>query len=393
MAALCTSDARARTDRCPGSLALHEAQDGWLARVRVPGGRLRAPQLSALARAAALGNGLVDLTSRANVQLRGLPSEAGEELADLLWRGGLLPSPAHDRVRNVLASPLGGRHAAAVAFTDSVVEEIDALLCADPALASLPGRFLFAVDDGSGLGLDRPADVTLVARGAEEFELALGGWAAGVGDAHDALAAASAFLSLAGGRAWRIWELPDGPAAVARQLGRTLAGPLAAPACTPLLPGMLRQRNGLAAVTALAPLGRLDGEVLAAIGQELRIATSRTVTVVDVQPAEIADIEDRLASLGLVLESHSGWVALTACAGLGRCPKARVDVRAAAAVRAQTRGPGSPAEHWAACGRRCGEPPRQPIAVAALDGGALSVRDGEGERIAHDLGDALAVLA
>jgi hypothetical protein len=28
-----------------------------------------------------------------------------------------------------------------------------------------------------------------------------------------------------------------------------------------------------------------------------------------------------------------------------------------------------------------------------LDGGALSVRDGEGERIAHDLGDALAVLA
>jgi sulfite reductase beta subunit-like hemoprotein len=393
MAALGASDVRARSDNCPGSLALHEAQDGWLARVRVPGGRLGAAQLSALGRAAALGNGLVDLTSRANVQLRGLPSEAGEELADLLWRGGLLPSPAHDRVRNVLASPLGGRHAAAVAFTDSVVEEIDALLCADPALASLPGRFLFAVDDGSGLGLDQPADVTLVARGPEEFELALGGWAAGVGDARDAVAAASAFLSLAGGRAWRIWELPDGAAAVARELGRTLAGPLVAPACRPLLPGTLRQRNGLAAVTALAPLGRLDGEVLAAIGQELRIATSRTVTVVDVQPAKVADVEDRLASLGLVLESDSGWVALTACAGLGRCPKARFDVRAAAAARAQARGPGSPAEHWTACGRRCGELPGQPIAVAALDGGALSLRDGGGERVAHDLRDALAALA
>src|SRR5258708_37029819 len=361
MAALCTSEARARSDRCPGSLALHEAQDGWLARVRVPGGRPRARQLSALGRAAALGNGLVDLTSRANLQLRGLPSEGGAELADLLWGGGLLPSPAHDRVRNVLASPLGGRHPAAVAFTDSVIEEIDALLCAEPALSSLPGRFLFAVDDGSGLGLDQPADVTLVARGTEEFELGLGGWAAGVGDAHDAVAAASAFLSLAGGRAWRMWELPGGPAAVARRLGRTLAGRLAGPAYAPLLPGTLRQRNGLAAVTALAPLGRLDGEVLVAIGQELRIATSRTVTPVDLQPGGGAGVEERLTAVGLVLERDSGWVALTACAGLGRCPKARFDVRAAAAGRAAARGPGSPAERWAAAGRRCGERALQPI--------------------------------
>src|SRR5258708_19641777 len=105
MAGLCTSHVRARSDHCPGSLALHEAQDGWLARVRVPGGQLRARQLSALGRAAALGNGLVDLTSRASVQLRGLPSEAGQELAGLLWRGGLLPSPPPPPARTVLATP------------------------------------------------------------------------------------------------------------------------------------------------------------------------------------------------------------------------------------------------------------------------------------------------
>jgi precorrin-3B synthase len=391
MATPCVSGARDGLDRCPGSIALHEAEDGLLARVRVPGGRLTAMQLSALARAAALGNGLVDITSRANLQVRGLASDAGDEFADLLWRGGLLPSPAHDRARNVRASPIAGRHPAAVAATDPTVDEIDALLCADLSLASLPGRFLFAVDDGSGLALDQPADVTLVAQGADTFELGLGGWCAGAGGARDAIAAAVAFVSLARGRAWRISELADGPAAVARALGRTLTRRPIGHAVARLAPGRLRQRDGRWAVTALVPLGRFDGDMLDGLGSEVRVGAGRTLTLVDVESP--GAVEQRLVSLGLVLEPGSGWVGLTACAGIGRCPKARFDVRAAAALRAGVRGPHSLAEHWAACERRCGELPHQPVAVAALAGASLSVRLGEDERVADDLRDALAVLA
>lgn len=402
-----TPEPRAVADRCPGSLALHEAQDGWLARVRVPGGRLRAEQLEALARAAALGNGLVEVTSRANLQVRGLPDGTAAELAALLSAAELLPSAAHDRVRNVIASPLAGRHPRALASTDALVAAIDRGLCADPMLAELPGRFLFAVDDGSGLAVDHRADVMLVGHDAETYGLALGGQAAKgtvrSGDAAAvAVAAAAAFLAqrrATGERAWRIAELAEGGAVVARRLGREIAGPLARPAAAPVTPGRLEQSDGRRAVTALVPLGRLDGEQLAALasltgehGDDLRLATSRTLTLVDVEPSAADAVERRLAAVGLVLEGGSGWDGLTACAGLGRCPKARLDVRAAAAARAGVRCPAVGTEHWTACERRCGERPGQPIAVASLPHG-LAVRKGDEEHVVDDVGDALEMLA
>jgi sulfite reductase beta subunit-like hemoprotein len=396
--ALCTAEPRTAGDRCPGSLALHEAQDGWLARVRVPGGRLSSAQLCALTRAAALGNGLVDLTSRANLQVRGLPGDVGERLAALLREVGLLPSAAHDRVRNVIASPLAGRHPRALAATDAVVEELDRRLCADRELAELPGRFLFAVDDGSGLALGHTADVALVARDPRTFALAIAGHttsrSVGAGDAAaTAIAAASAFLAVRD-HAWRIAELPQGPAAVARRLETTLTGPLERPRVTPR-PGWLDQRDGRRALTALVPLGRLDADglsALATLGGEVRPSTERTITLVDLDAAAAVQAERAVTALGLVVEDGSGWVGLTACAGLRRCANARVDVRAAAAQRAALRRPGAPREHWAACERRCGEWAGQPVAVAARPDG-IAVRRGDEERVVDGVPSALAVLA
>jgi precorrin-3B synthase len=154
---------RAVVDRCPGVLRLIEAADGHLARIRLPGGFITAEQVRLLARLAGeMGDGRVELTSRGNVQLRALAAGAGAPLTDELTRAGLLPSLDHDRVRNVLASPLAGLDAGP--DLAPVVRALDTGLCARPRLAELSGRFLFAIDDGRGDVAGLGADVVAVVR-------------------------------------------------------------------------------------------------------------------------------------------------------------------------------------------------------------------------------------
>src|SRR5690606_3090387 len=86
-----TAVSRDGGDACPGALRLHDADDGALARVRIPGGVLTVEQAAALGDAARrLGDGDLHLTSRGNVQLRGLRAACGAELAELLAAAGLL---------------------------------------------------------------------------------------------------------------------------------------------------------------------------------------------------------------------------------------------------------------------------------------------------------------
>jgi len=386
------------TDRCPGVLRLHEAADGLMARVRLPGGLIDARGLAAVAAVARHGNGLVELTSRASLQIRGLGAGAGERAAELLRAGGLLPSAPHDRVRNVLASPLAGRHPRSRCATDVVVAALDRALCGDPGLAALPGRFLFAVDDGTGMAHPGRADVAIVAGGP--FRLWLAGartsLTAPAADAPAlALDAARAFLRLGGGAIGRLASVEDGPASVARSLGGELAPAGPARPASRLAIGVFCQADNLAAVTVLPRLGRLERDAVVELASrvaEARLSTARTLTIVDVEPSDVRALVADLAALGLVTCAESGWHGLSACSGLGACARARVDVRAAAAERAAARGADAPAEHWSACERGCGRPADVAVAVVATADGVL-VETPDAAREADDVAGALALLA
>jgi sulfite reductase beta subunit-like hemoprotein len=350
----------------------------------------------------------VELTSRANVQVRGLAADDGDAVAARLAAGGLLPSPAHDRVRNVLAGPVAGRHPDAVADVDGLTAALDAGLCADLALADLPGRFLFAVDDGSATHGAQVADVALVAEAPARFRVVLAGVETTLvaADRDDAVAlaldAARAFLALRdddGHDAWRIADLAEGVDRVAEDLGGRripTAGPPRPGRDLPV--GRLTQRDGRTAVTVLPPLGRLDGGTVRALarladehGTDVRVAPGRTLTFVDVTPHAVDALATRLAERGLIVTPGSPWPGLSACAGLGGCARARADVRSVAVRRAAVRDPAAPPEHWTACERGCGRPADAAVAVCATADGARVERDGETHPVA-DLDAALALL-
>ncbi len=172
-----SSTVRARRDRCPGALRPWPADDGLLVRLRLVGGRLPARSLRALAAVAEEhGDGRIHVTGRANVQLRALPGREGRlapEVLRALEGTGLLPSPAHELVRNVMVSPCTGLRGGR-ADLRPVAAGLDALLCAAPHRAALPGRFLFALDDGTGDLLERSCDLGLVALDAHTAQLRVG---------------------------------------------------------------------------------------------------------------------------------------------------------------------------------------------------------------------------
>jgi len=372
-----TAVPRDRGDACPGALRLHTADDGALARIRIPGGVLDVGQARALGLAAReLGDGELHLTSRGNVQLRALRAGCGAELADRLETAGLLPSWRHERVRNVVASPLSGLDGHGFADVRPWLRTLDELLCASEAAARLSGRFLFALDDGRGDVAALGADVTVRATPDGGAWLRIGASdSVAVVNAEDApgaaLLAAEVFLEASGGQVWRVAELPC-PAdellhEVVRRLRAAHASPTWPSASEPS-PGAVTGPDGTTSLSVLAPLGRLTAAqwtgLTATASGELRLTPWRGVIL----PTVPADRLPGLESAGLITDPDSPWLGVGACIGRPGCARSRADVRTDAAASLTTGG-GLPA-YWSGCERRCGRPRGDHVdVVAALEGG------------------------
>lgn len=356
-------------DACPGALQVHQAADGALARVRLPGGMIDAPQLEALALASArFGSHAMELTSRGNVQVRGVTDS--EALADAIADAGLLPSASHERVRNVVASPLTGRQGGQTDVRE-LVRNLDAAIQASGRLASLPGRFLFAVDDGRGDVSGLGADVGLHFLDDDTAALLVAGVDTGIRtqDGVSTLVKVAERFTAVRGSAWRTTELTNVEHLLEGLTRTAEPGTTWPPVVRPPV-GWIHQDDDRVALGAAVPLGVLKtrvAEYLAAVGSPLVITPWRSVLICDLDEG-VADAALRvLAPLGLVFDDGSPWLDVSACTGSPGCAHSAADVRRDAA-RAVYDGAEASHRHFVGCERACGSPPIGEVLVATASG-------------------------
>jgi precorrin-3B synthase len=361
-----------RADRCPGVLRPHLAQDGAVVRIRIPGGQTTGTALGQLSRIAQqFGSGDLQLTSRASVQLRGLSDPVPAGLIDAVRQAGFLPSDTHERVRNIIASPLTGISGGAVDIRPLVVA-LDVGLCADSSLASLPSRFLFVLDDGRGDVSGVPFDLGYRAIDHDHGWVLLGDADLGIpvsaADAVEVLLELARQFLAASRRSDEVWHVQDLPGWAGR------------------LPGMGTPQ--LPQATTVTPLGAVAGA--ASVQVPLALLTPAQAAVVEACAAgnvvitpsrglvlsEAARQLPSLAAAGLIDDPTSPWSAISACVGSPSCQNALINTRRYATALAQS---GRPVQrtHISGCERRCGAPAGDHIDLVVPDSSQLLASVGE----------------
>lgn len=142
---------------CPSAYRPMMSGDGLLVRVRPGLGRLSVRDVQVLTELATrFGNGMIGLTTRANLQLRGVKTSDHDAVLQALIAAGLVHrDPELEGRRAVLATPLWR----AGDVTDRLGRALDDAL---PALPALPDKMGFAIDTGDAPMLrDASADVRI----------------------------------------------------------------------------------------------------------------------------------------------------------------------------------------------------------------------------------------
>ena len=366
---------------CPSLYDPMATGDGLLVRVKPPGARLAAPAARALADAAAFyGNGVIELTRRGNLQVRGLhPNRVAPFAAAMVAAGLADPDPERERRRVVIAPSLAGDDPGAA--DDGLAERIEAALADGPALAS---KFSIVVDAGGVLaGWPMAADILVRIKAGQHWITP--GTEACAPD--QALQEIIRLTTKAAGK--RLSSLSLRERAGVRGRASTDPGadkPLAAGAGTaplrsqdPLTPALSRRERGKAgyhpypgtdrgALALGLPLGQLDPAMLHALatladrfgGGAIRTSPWRVLLLAQVRAADLPAARAAAETAGLVTDPTDPRLHVTSCIGSPGCASATVPARQDAARLARE---GQGPLHLSGCAKGCAYPGGVPAMV------------------------------
>jgi precorrin-3B synthase len=338
---------------CPTLTQTMMSGDGLLVRVKPPGAVLPAAAARELGRAAARdGNGTIELTNRASLQVRGLHAETMQHFVATMVAARLaLDDPEVEHRRMVIAAPLAGddpgvsRHAAAVAA------DLEAMLARETRLAVLPSKFGFLVDGGGVLPVRAAsADIRVTLDGDACVVTADG---AEMGEACEPLEAVAAVARMA----LDFIDYPAGSPRRMRDLANATALPVAAPNAVGWLPYQSVRRG---AFGVGLPFGVADPTTLAALADvserfgdgTLRVTPWRVLAIPGVTEPDA--VHEAIVALGLIAVPTDPRVRMFACPGQPACTSATVTTRGDAMQLAALGLAGT--LHVAGCAKGCAHP-------------------------------------
>ncbi len=331
---------------CPGVLRPMQSGDGLIARVRPWGGAFGLVEAKALANAAErFGNGHIDLTRRANLQIRGVTEASLPGLQNVVEQLGLVDCDARtEATRNIMVAPLAGIDPAERIDVRLLAHALESGLATETALHDLPSKFGFLVDGGGSVSIaGERADILL---GVVGQAVALGldthsgvewiGTTSLDAAAKAGLAAARAFLGVCCGRR-RLRDLDDKGVAhlhsALRPMLDPVAGDLSVVSKRPL--GVLSLGSERVAVGVAAAFGRLEARQLrgfiavaaAAGAADIRLSPWRSLYVGVRDIAAACRVVEAAGDIGLIVEANDPILRVDACPGAPACRSSSVDTR------------------------------------------------------------------
>ncbi|SDY31054.1 cobalamin biosynthesis protein CobG [Citreimonas salinaria] len=349
---------------CPGAHRPMLSGDGLVVRVRPFRAELTAEQALALCDLARrFGSGALDLTSRANLQIRGVDAEDHPALLAALDALGLIDAdPAVEAHRNILMAPDWAKG-------DLTHRLHDALLTTLPRLPDLPGKMGFALDIGT--------EAWLQAASADfRFEIGTTGLILRADGAEGGrpVTEATAMAALVEMAAWFV----DTGGLRAGRMARHLQTGSALPAdwqVAPPRPASAPVEPGPASIGTIlgAPFGALDAAALSKLIRDsgathLRLMTDRLFLL---RGARVTEAE------GFVTGPGDPAMRAHACPGAPYCPQASIETRPLAMRLAATaRTDHTVPLHVSGCAKGCAHPRAAAITLVGRDGRFDLVKDG-----------------
>jgi sulfite reductase beta subunit-like hemoprotein len=327
-------------------------------------------------------DGSIEITSRANLQLRAIQTRNLEAISDRIAAAGLLPSPQHDRVRNIATNPLAGLDPEETLDTRPLVLELDRRLSAESIFAGLHPKFSFGIYGSSRRFSHESDDLSLEAfrfRGDLFLRLSIGGLASGFAVTYPRavdclLETARICIGLAKEvalpvRAKAVIAVPGALQRITDSLSHCLSPCEPATEATSFVearPGIYSATQpDRVTIVPSVPLGRLHGKqaryisyAATEIEADLRLAPWRGIVFGSVPSNAASSIVDKLRSIGLSCDGQDGFQGITACAGITGCDAALADVRRDATSLAQRFAGLPPPAAWtvnlSGCDKQCG---------------------------------------